>query len=126
MTDPKLATHPRIVIGESDFSRYVSEHYGRPYNLQQQGDMLGQESAVKLTVPDPEDGEWEGMTMPTLVQWQEATPPGDHPEGGYDPNVSRENMRWEREYYPQLEAVANDLHAKGLLDAGEYILFVSW
>lgn len=122
MTDPKLNPTTLTTIWESGFSKYVTEHYGRPYKLQQQGDMLAQGSYVQITVPDEEA--WD--ENPTLAEWQAATPPGEHPEGGYDPNVSTENMRWERDYYPSLEVVANDLHAKGLLDAGEYLIRVYW
>lgn len=116
MTDPKLATHPRIAIWESDFSRYVTEHYGRPYNLQQQGDMLAQEASVRFTVPSP----YAEDDMPvSLADWIAATPPTD-------PSDYREKMRWERDYYPNLETVANDLHTKGLLDAGDYIMYAWW
>lgn len=119
MTDPALPHHTRTVIHESAFSRYVTNHYGRPYHLQQQGDMMGQEVSTRFTVPDPEDGEWEGMEAPTLVDWLKATPPTDEHD-------RTEILRWERDYYPQLGAVVNDLHTKGLLDAGEYLIYAEW
>lgn len=51
MTDPALPHHTRTVIHEGAFSRYVSAHYGRPYHLQQQGDMMPQETCIRFTVP---------------------------------------------------------------------------
>lgn len=115
MTDPALGPRPATVLSETTFSKYVSELYGRPYNLQQQGDMLAQESAVALVVPELED--WN--EDPSLEEWLAATPPVSAAD-------YIDTMRWERQFYPSLEAVANDLHARGLLDAGRYIIHVSW
>jgi hypothetical protein len=36
------------------------------------------------------------------------------------------DMWWERNFYPSLEMVANDLHAKGILPAGEYCILIDW
>jgi hypothetical protein len=35
-------------------------------------------------------------------------------------------MWWERNFYPDVQMIANDLHAKGLLDAGEYVINIDW
>lgn len=120
MIDPALGPRPAIVLSETTFSKYVSELYGRPYQLQQQGDMLAQESSVALIVPEPED--WN--ENPSLAEWLAATPPEEQGLGLSE--LLNEEMRWERQYYPSLEAVGNDLHARGLLDVGYYIIHVSW
>ncbi|MEU7631747.1 hypothetical protein AB0C34_17415 [Nocardia sp. NPDC049220] len=108
--------NPRTVtlMGEGDFSRFISQVYGRPYQLQQQRECLSQNSLVEFTVP-AEESECSG---PSLAQWQ-ATPPPTRGD-------SREQVRWKREFFPQLEDVVNDLHTRGLLPAGEYALDVSW
>jgi hypothetical protein len=35
-------------------------------------------------------------------------------------------MWWDRNFYPNLQMVANDLHEKGLLAAGDYIISIDW
>jgi hypothetical protein len=35
-------------------------------------------------------------------------------------DISHINMFWERNFYPNVQMVANDLHKKGLIEAGEY------
>ena len=32
------------------------------------------------------------------------------------------DLWWERNFYPDVQAVANDLHTKGLLAAGNYVI----
>ena len=102
------------LIWESEFSQLVEDTYGRPYKLQQQGDMLHQESMVRLSVPGEVFDHWQATT---LEEWVAAEYPS--PKFDYD-------FQWEREFYPQLEEVANDLHERGLLDEGEYVLHVWW
>jgi hypothetical protein len=35
-------------------------------------------------------------------------------------------MWWERNFYPNVDMVINDLHSKGLLEAGEYTINIDW
>ncbi len=35
-------------------------------------------------------------------------------------------MFWERNFYPNLQTLANDLHKKGLIEAGEYKIEIDW
>lgn len=35
-------------------------------------------------------------------------------------------MWWERNFYPHISMIANDLHSKGLLEAGEYAIDIDW
>jgi hypothetical protein len=35
-------------------------------------------------------------------------------------------MFWDRNFYPNVQMVANDLHKKGLLEAGEYSIRIDW
>jgi len=35
-------------------------------------------------------------------------------------------MWWERSFYPSLDMILNDLHDKGLIDAGEYTIIIDW
>ncbi|NTW33879.1 MAG: hypothetical protein HGB12_14900 [Bacteroidetes bacterium] len=36
------------------------------------------------------------------------------------------NFFWIRNFYPNIQAVANDLYKKGLIEAGEYIINIDW
>ena len=36
------------------------------------------------------------------------------------------NMFWERNFYPDLQTIANDLHKKGLVEAGNYAIEIDW
>lgn len=33
---------------------------------------------------------------------------------------------WDRNFYPNIEMIANDLHERGLLKAGEYTIIIDW
>ncbi|MNY78275.1 hypothetical protein D3C86_2184560 [compost metagenome] len=33
---------------------------------------------------------------------------------------------WERNFYPDAQMVLNDLHQKGLIAAGEYVIDIDW
>jgi hypothetical protein len=35
-------------------------------------------------------------------------------------------MWWTRNFYPSVEMVANDLHKKGLIEAGDYVINIDW
>jgi len=33
---------------------------------------------------------------------------------------------WERNFYPEIQMVVNDLYDKGLIEAGDYIINIDW
>ena len=33
---------------------------------------------------------------------------------------------WERHFYPDIQMIANDLHEKGLIEAGNYTINIDW
>lgn len=35
-------------------------------------------------------------------------------------------MFYERNFYPNIQSVANDLHEKGLIEAGKYVIEIDW
>jgi hypothetical protein len=113
-----LKTCPVLLAWERDFSELVAETYGRPYRLQQQGDMLGQDSMIEFSAPTEQIWDEDEYLGVTFAEWLAAEPPA--------PGDWREEMRWHREFYPPIERVVNDLHARGLLAAGDYVLHVWW
>ena len=36
------------------------------------------------------------------------------------------DMFWERNFYPNINVLANDLYNKGLIEAGEYVIDIDW
>lgn len=139
-------------IWESEFSDLVSEVYGRPYRLQQQGDCYAQDSIIEITATEedyPDD--WVPYEDEiTLEKWLSADPNApirnprydqyrelalQHPGKGYEklekdewegPGTTTHDLYWEREFYPPLEDLVNDLCKKGKIPAGDYVIHVWW
>lgn len=109
------------LISETELSRRVSELFGRPYQLQQQGDMLGQNSVVLMQVPEEPDD----VGLPSLAEWSSRDVNQKPPGVAWDRDYLRE-MWWHREFYPDLQEVLNELHRLGELPEGEYAIHVSW
>ena len=36
------------------------------------------------------------------------------------------DMFWERNFYPNIDVIANDMHKKGLIEEGNYIIDINW
>ena len=36
------------------------------------------------------------------------------------------NLWWERNFYPSIDMIINDLHKKGLIEEGEYVIEIDW
>lgn len=117
-------------IDSSDLDALVVKTYGRPYQFQQQ-DGCRDRGTYHITVPaDPED--YEATIVPEVVNGSEigvsfaawlARDPEAPVGGRTDYSLG---LWWGRSFYPHQSMVLNDLHARGLLDAGEYTLVVDW
>lgn len=120
------------MIEDGDWDALVQETYGRPYTLQQQ-EGCQDRGNIHLTVPDDDNDEGMNDSIPEIVNHEEmgvkfavwlARDPKQPLEGQkYDFDLS---LWWDRNFYPDLQTVANDLHAKGLLEAGEYKINIDW
>lgn len=121
------------VIDVYDWDALVVETYNRPYSFQQQ-DGCKERQRVHITVPD-EPYDYENDSVPEVVNgeemgvsfkaWLERDPnqkiPNPH-SFGYDGS----NLWWERNFYPDVQMIANDLHQKGLIEAGDYVIDIDW
>lgn len=126
-----LKTRTEHVIAVQDWDKLVVETYGRPYNLQQQDGCKGRGDEY-ITVPG-EPYDYENDTVPEVVNGEEmgvsfaawlARDP-------YQQLSKRDcyfslPLWWERNFYPDVQMIANDLHAKGLLPAGNYTIRIDW
>lgn len=126
-----LKFRTKQVIDLSDWDSLVIETYGKPYSFQQQ-DGCQSRGNVNICIPDGAD-DYENDTLPEEVNgeemgvsfsaWLERHPKewnGDPADKNYI------NMFWERNFYPSLQMIANDLHEKGLIPAGNYVIEIDW
>ncbi len=125
------------VVKCRDWDKLVKETYGRPYCFQQQ-DGCKQRGRYHLTVPT-EAEDYESDTVPELINHEEMgvsfaawlkrdpkQPIKDEDSGKVRSDDWGIELWWERNFYPTIEMVANDLHDKGLLKAGKYTIDIDW
>lgn len=121
------------VIDVSDWDRLVSSTYGRPYSFQQQ-DGCKERQRYYLTVPCAGE-DFENNTVPEEVNHEEmgvsfaawlARDPKQKLSNPEDRQSWSLGLWWDRNFYPDIQMVANDLHERGLLDAGEYTIDIDW
>ena len=123
----------RKVIEVSDWDKLVRETYGRPYSFQQQYGCQSR-GVHHLTVSDSNDYSDDEMpdTVPEIINGEEmgvkfsawlARDPKQPVDGRTDYGIE---IWWERNFYPDIEMVANDLCKKGLIEAGEYDINIDW
>lgn len=124
-----ITTHKHIDSSELD--DLITETYGRPYCYQQQD---GCRSRGMHTVTVPEEAEdYEATEIPeeingeilgvSFAAWLARDPKAPVGESTEPFDLV---LFWERNFYPEQQMVLNDLHARGLLDAGEYKLVIDW
>ncbi len=119
------------VIEVQEWDALVKKTYGRPYKLQQQ-DGCRSRGAVEIVVPGEED-DIERDSVPEEVNHEEmgvnfkAWLARDPKKKLTDQDADYQlELWWERNFYPGLQMVANDLHAKGLLEAGTHTILIDW
>lgn len=121
-----------IEMSCQELDALVEKTYGRPYSFQQQDECKprGYESFV---VPNDCDYEYENDTVPEIINGEEmgvsfeAWKARDPKEWNGDAEDERFiDMFWERNFYPMPQILLNDLHEKGLLEAGEYMIIIDW
>lgn len=119
------------VIEVSDWDDLVTKTYGRPYSFQQQ-DGCQSRGTCDITVPDGAC-DYENDTVPEEINGEDmgvsfaAWLARDTGEWNGDPDDAGSlDLFWERNFYPELQMVANDLHSKGLLPEGDYTIDIDW
>jgi hypothetical protein len=123
------------VISVQDWDELVWKTYGRPYSFQQQ-DGCQSRGSVRITVPTKQPYDFEQDSIPEIVNgekmgvsfaaWLKRDPKSPLKD---DPDRHDQwciDLWWDRNFYPDIEMVANDLHSKGLLKAGKYTINIDW
>jgi len=117
-----------ISIDSSDLDALVVATYGRPYCFQQDGCESCRTLQIQVPVPAPDD--FENTSIPEVLNGSEQ---GVSFEAwlARDPTTFREEWEawenklfWERSFFPSLDQILNDLHRRGLLDSGSYVLVI--
>ena len=109
------------LIELAEFDSLVKETYKKPYSLQQQeGGMERHLLRIAVPVEEPEDhqdGDM-GVSFETWLNTSLETFPFEY--------EYQMEFFWEREFYPPLEMIVNDLFNQGLMEAGEYGIDINW
>jgi len=123
------------MIDVGDWDELVEKTYGRPYSFQQQ-DGCKQRGTHEFSVPYRGSYDYENDTVPEKINhsdmgvsfaaWlardpkqQLALEPGREDQWGI-------NLWWHRNFYPSVDMIINDLHKKGLLPEGDYVIDIDW
>lgn len=132
----KLKTNTRTTIDLHDWNTFVQETYGRPYDFQQQDGCKdrGTEYFTVDEVFEPvEEDTYDNDTIPEDVDTQEmgVSFKGWLARDPKQPLIKQEydfelDSWWTRNFYPSLDMVVNDLHSKGLLKPGQYMIVIDW
>lgn len=119
------------VIDVSEWDALVTKTYGRPYSFQQQ-DGCKDRGFFRFSVPSRAE-DFKNESVPEKVNhakmgvgfaaWLARDPKAPIENGRTDRGLG---LWWERNFYPEFQMVANDLHAKGLLEAGDYTIEIDW
>lgn len=120
------------VIDVSDWDKLVEKTYGRIYSFQQQ-DGCKPRGSWRFKVPSDEYDDYENDNVPEIVNgskrgvsfaaWLARDPKQPIKDQRYDFEL---DLWWRRNFYPDFQMIANDLHAKGLLEAGSYMIDIDW
>lgn len=120
------------VVNCSDWDKLVRNTYDKPYCFQQQ-DGCQSRGNVHIQIPSEWAEDFENDTIPEKINGGEmgvsfkAWLTRDSKEWNGDKKDERFlDLFWERNFYPELCTIANDLHAKGLIETGNYIINIDW
>lgn len=123
----------RKVIQVQDWDELVRGVYGKVYSFQQQDgckdrgvydfeipQMFGEDDYQNDSVPEVVNGEEMGVSFKS---WLEREPTQPIPNQTYDWQL---NMFWERNFYPDVSMIIEDLHKRGILEEGKYTINIDW
>jgi hypothetical protein len=113
-----------------EWDKLVQKTYNRRYDFQQQDGCKDRET-IYFDVPVKSPDDFENETIPVEINgeimgvkfttWLQRDPK----EKFFDDTLD-EGLWWERNFYPHMDMVINDLYAKGLLSAGSYGIDIDW
>lgn len=127
-----MKVRTKKVIDCFDLDELVVKTYGRPYCFQQQEDCRNR-GVYSINVPTKYPVDFDNDTIPEIVNhndkgvsfkaWLERDPKKPMADDRTDYSLE---LWWHRNFYPDITMVMNDLHAKGLIEAGSYLINIDW
>lgn len=117
------------LVDSDDFDYLVETIYMKPYQFQQQ-DGCKDRGIVEFSVPMDPDEEYDSQ-IPIKIN-------GDKMGVSFDTWLNhdvndkffeeewRNALFYERNFYPEFWKLVNDLHSKGHIEEGKYILNIDW
>ena len=122
------------IIDSNDLDDLIRETYGKPYCFQQQDG--GKNRGIEyITVPviNPDyytntslkfeiNGNDRGVSFDTWLKTTVKEVNELHPEEYSGQN----DLWWERNFYPYVDMIINDLYEKGLVEEGDYAIEIDW
>lgn len=129
-----IKLHTEHVIDVHDFDELVKTTYNRPYSFQQQ-DNCKPRQRVRISVPDKYPNDYENNTVPEEVNHQKqgvsfaswlSRDPKQKLSNPDDQEDYCTVIWWNRNFYPDVSMIINDLHSKGHLPTGSYIIDIDW
>lgn len=121
-------------IEVNDWDKLVIDTYGKPYSFQQQNGCK-ERGVSYLTIPSNFTNDEDfSDSIPEVINGEEMgvkfdvwlnTDPVTHKTNNNwdDWEVT---LFWERNFYPCVYTLANDLYNKGLIEVGEYAIDIDW
>lgn len=118
-------------INVNDWDNFVMKTYGKQYSFQQQ-DGCKDRGVEYITVPC-ESEDYENDIIPEIVNHEEMgvrfkawlERDSEKPLPDRDDSFGL-RLWWNRNFYPHVSMIINDLYSKGLIEAGEYEIKIDW
>jgi hypothetical protein len=150
-----LKYNTKKIIEVHDWNNLVEETYKKIYSFQQQEGCQSR-GIVNITIPSESYEDEMNNKIPEVINnesemgvkfdiWLKRDPKEplnpskeelkecnyylgktEEDEIAWKQDQSHINMFWERNFYPNLQTIANDLHEKGLIEAGDYGINIDW
>lgn len=126
-----LKIQSKSVISVQDWDDLVTQTYGKPYSFQQQNDCQDR-GMFDITIPSRGD-DYPNDSVPEVINGEKmgvsfqawlARDPNEWNGNEEDKNFL--SLFWDRNFYPDIQTLANDLHSKGLIPAGDYVIEIDW
>lgn len=121
------------VIDVQNWDNLVQETYGKPYSFQQQ-DGCKDRGTYNFEIPNKwGTSDYENETVKEIINgnemgvkfesWLKRDPKEWHGEKSDERFI---NMWWERNFYPDVTMIIEDLYKKGLIEEGKYLIDIDW
>lgn len=119
-------------IEVQDWDKLIEKTYGKIYSFQQQ-DGCKDRGIETISVPYEWVDDYEVDMLPFEVNgvkkgvsfqsWLNTSPEETAKQFRYD---WENRLFWDRNFYPHVSMIINDLHFRGILEEGEYDIKIDW